>query len=355
MKLTTEKKPLVEALSAAAKVAQAKTTIPILSHVKLFAGDMLSIKATDLDIETTSLVAAEIDTQGETTVHAATLLNIAKKAPNGALIAMDVKEDQLHVSFGRSHFQIATLPADDFPVMASEEYAATFTIPSERMARVFDKAHFAASDDETRYYLQGVYLHHVDGHMRGVATNGHILAQADDATDAEFPSVIVPSKTINALTLGDGDVEVSVSDGKIRFATDNATIVSKVIDGTFPDYTRVIPQSNDNRVELSGAALKQAVDRVAAVMERGGGVRFTLDGEGLVVQGRGGANSADDFVEASYDCDLVEIGFSPKYINATMQRIEGDAILMLGGSMDPALLHDTADSDWLAVVMPMRV
>ena len=354
MKLTIEKNALVTALTASAKVVQSRNTIPILANVRLFAGDMLSVCGTDLDIEVTSLCDANIEAQGETTVNAVTLLGIAKKAPSGALIAMGMDGDNLVVSYGRSRYSLATLPPEDFPQMASAEYDASFTIPAGRLSRLFGKVAFCASTEETRYYLRGVYLHNAEGGLRAVATDGHKLAMCDDPMNTEIPGVIVPSGTISALDFGHGDVDVSVSETKIRFKTDAATIVSKVIDGTFPEYTRVLPKNNDKMASLNGDALRSAVDRVSSVMERGGAVKFSFNADGLNIQGRGGINSADDVIDADHDCDGLEIWFNPKYVNEVMQRIEGDAVLKLGTSGDPALVNDSDDAAWLAVVMPMR-
>lgn len=354
MKLTIEQPVIVSQLSAAVKVSQAKTTIPILSHVCLTATDSLEVKATDLDIEVTSHAAANIEQQGAAAVHCATLLNVVRKLPKGTLISLELNKGRLHVSAGRSNFEIATLPATDFPEMANETYDTEFEIQTAALLRIFEKVGFAQSTEETRYYLNGVYLHHHDGRMRGVATDGHKLALADGVVTPEFVGVIVPSKTISSLALDGDNVTVKVSAGKIRFESGDSVIVSKVIDGSFPDYTRVIPQGNDKIVEVDGVALKQAVDRVAAVMERGGAVKFKFDGDGLTVQGRGGQNEADDYVEAVCNFDTVETAFSPKYMNEVVQKIDGDVVMKLKGSMDPALITDTSDPDFMAVVMPMR-
>ena len=255
MKVGVERTALLKAMGHAQSVVERRTTIPILANVLLEASDgKLTFRATDLDIEIVDTAEAQVDQAGACTVSAHMLHDIVRKLPEGAQIALalDPEASRLAVRAGRSSFQLPTLPVQDFPQMASETYEANFAVPAPTLRRLFDKAKFAISNEETRYYLNGVYLHAAerDGApvLRCVATDGHRLARVDAALpDAAsgLPGVIVPRKTVGELRrLLDDDgteIAVSVSETKIRFAAPGMTLTSKVIDGSFPDYARVIP------------------------------------------------------------------------------------------------------------------
>ena len=275
MKLSIERATLLKALSQAQSVVERRNTIPILANVLIEAdGAQVSLRATDLDIEVVDRAPAMVERAGSTTVSAVMLHEIVRKLPDGSLVSLtaDAASGRLTIAAGRSTFSLATLPREDFPVMASSEYTTNFTAPAKVLRRLFDKAKFAISTEETRYYLNGVYMHvakNADGPtLRCVATDGHRLAQIDaplPANAAGMPGVIVPRKTVNELRklLDDDDAEiaVSVSETKVRFATPAIQMTSKVIDGTFPDYTRVIPTGNTRRLEVDAAEFAKAVDR----------------------------------------------------------------------------------------------
>ena len=298
MKFSIERAVLLKAVSQAQSVVERRNTIPILANVLIEAeGNSVQFRATDLDIEVVDKADAMVEKAGATTVAAVTLHEIVRKLPDGALVTLsdDGVAGRLNVEAGRSHFNLATLPKEDFPVMASSEYASNFSAPALVLRRLFDKSKFAISTEETRYYLNGVYLHVADGDegkaLRAVATDGHRLARidADLPMGAEgMAGVIVPRKTVGELRklLEDDDMEiaVSVSETKIRFATPNITLTSKVIDGTFPDYTRVIPTGNTRKLEVDASEFAAAVDRVATVSsERSRAVKLSLDEDRLVL------------------------------------------------------------------------
>ncbi|MEL7346722.1 MAG: DNA polymerase III subunit beta, partial [Pseudomonadota bacterium] len=255
MRVAIERAALLKAMSRAQGVVERKNTIPILANVLMEAeAGQISLRATDLDIEVIERLPANVETAGATTVSAQLLHDIVRKLPEGAevTLALDPGSGQLHISAGRSRFKLATLPREDFPLMASSEYAVSYAAPAPILRRLFDKSKFAVSVEETRYYLNGVYLHVADEagapHLRAVATDGHRLARIDaDLPEgaAGAPGVIVPRKTVGELRkLLDDDeatVQVSVSETKIRFSVGQLVLTSKVIDGSFPDYTRVIP------------------------------------------------------------------------------------------------------------------
>ena len=276
---------------------------------------------------------------------------------------------RLTVEAGRSTFTLATLPKEDFPVMASSEYEANFSARADMLRRLFDKSKFAISTEETRYYLNGVYMHVADGDggraLRCVATDGHRLARIDaDLPDGaqDMPGVIVPRKTVGELRklLDDDDaaIAVSVSGTKVRFATPDITLTSKVIDGTFPDYSRVIPQGNTRRLEVDAAEFAQAVDRVATVSsERSRAVKMQLDEDRLVLSVNApDSGAAEEELAVAYGDDRLEIGFNAKYLLEIASQVDREnAVFMFNSAGDPTLMREGNDQSAVNVVMPMRV
>ena len=371
MKFSIERAVLVKAVAQAQSVVERRNTIPILSNVLIEAqGDGVSFRATDLDTEVVDKAPAMVERPGATTVSAALLNEIARKLPDGALVSISTEaEGRLTVQAGRSNFSLATLPREDFPVMASSEYSANFSAPSQLLRRLFDKSRFAISTEETRYYLNGVYMHVADGEggrvLRCVATDGHRLARIDAALPEgadEMPGVIVPRKTVAELKkLLDGDdaeIAVSVSETKVRFATPTIMLTSKVIDGTFPDYTRVIPQSNARKLEVDASDFARAVDRVATVSsERSSAVKLALDEDRLVLSVNApDAGAADEELAVAYADEPLEIGFNAKYLQEIAQQVDREnAVFLFNGSGDAALIREGGDESAVYVVMPMRV
>ncbi|HHY02442.1 DNA polymerase III subunit beta [Paracoccus alkenifer] len=373
MKFSIERAVLVKAANQAQSVVERRNTIPILANVLIEAGaDGVSFRATDLDTEIVDRAPAMVERPGATTVSAALLNEIARKLPDGALvnIAADAATARLTVQAGRSNFNLATLPREDFPVMASTEYAANFAAPAPVLRRLFDKSRFAISTEETRYYLNGVYMHVAETEdgtrsLRCVATDGHRLARVDAALPAgaeAMPGVIVPRKTVAELRklLDDDEAEIAVSVGetKVRFATPTITLTSKVIDGTFPDYSRVIPRGNTRRLEVDAADFARAVDRVATVSsERSRAVKLALDEDRLVLSVNApDAGAADEELAVAYADEPLEIGFNAKYLQEIAAQIDREnAVFLFNGSGDAALIREGGDDSAVYVVMPMRV
>ncbi|MEM5541413.1 DNA polymerase III subunit beta [Sulfitobacter sp. AS92] len=372
MKFSIERAALLKAVSQAQSVVERRNTIPILANVLIEAeGSDVSFRATDLDIEVVDKVAAQVERAGATTVSAMLLHEIVRKLPDGALINLtaDTAAGRLAVEAGRSNFSLATLPREDFPVMASSEYASNFSAPAPVLRRLFDKSKFAISTEETRYYLNGVYLHIADAEggkaLRCVATDGHRLARIDAEMPegaAEMPGVIVPRKTVGELRklLDDDEMEiaVSVSETKIRFATPGITLTSKVIDGTFPDYTRVIPQGNTRRMEVDAADFARAVDRVATVSsERSRAVKLQLDEDRLVLSVNApDSGAAEEELAVAYADERLEIGFNAKYLLEIASQVDREnAVFLFNSSGDPTLMREGNDTSAVYVVMPMRV
>ena len=371
MKVSIERSALLKAMSQAQSVVERRNTIPILANVLIEAeGGEISFRATDLDIEVVYKVVGMVERAGATTVGAHTLHEIVRKLPDGAMVELtdDATANRLDVVAGRSSFSLATLPREDFPIMANSEYACNFSAQAETLRRLFDKSKFAISTEETRYYLNGVYMHSSDGEngrvLRCVATDGHRLARIDTQLPegAEtLPGVIVPRKTVGELRkLLDDDemkIAVSVSETKIRFATPEIILTSKVIDGSFPDYTRVIPQGNSRRLEVDAAEFAQAVDRVSTVSsERSRAVKLTLEDDRLVLSVNApDSGAAEEELVVAYADERLEIGFNAKYLLEIAGQVDREnAVFMFNSSGDPTLMREGNDESAVYVVMPMR-
>lgn len=372
MKLSIERGELLKAVSQAQSVVERRNTIPILANVLIEAeGDSVSFRATDLDIEVVDRGNAMVERAGATTVSAVTLHEIVRKLPDGALVTLtdDGTAGRMTVQAGRSNFSLTTLPKEDFPVMASSEYTANFSVPAMVLRRLFDKSKFAISTEETRYYLNGVYMHVSDGDagkvLRCVATDGHRLARIDaelPADAGDMPGVIVPRKTVAEMRkLLDDDeahIAVSVSETKVRFATPGVTLTSKVIDGTFPDYTRVIPSGNTRKLEVDAAEFAKAVDRVATVSsERSRAVKLSLEEDRLILSVNApDSGAAEEELAVAYGDEALEIGFNAKYLLEIAGQVDREnAVFMFNTSGDPTLMREGNDTSAVYVVMPMRV
>ncbi|WP_370159237.1 DNA polymerase III subunit beta, partial [Salipiger bermudensis] len=357
MKVSIERATLLKAVSQAQSVVERRNTIPILANVLIEAeGDTVTFRATDLDIEVLDRAPAQVERAGATTVSAVTLHEIVRKLPDGALVQLadDSAAGRLTVTAGRSNFNLATLPKEDFPVMASSEYATNFSAKAETLRKLFDKSKFAISTEETRYYLNGVYMHVSDSEegrvLRCVATDGHRLARIDapvpEGAEA-MPGVIVPRKTVGELRKllddDDMDIAVSVSETKVRFATPDITLTSKVIDGTFPDYSRVIPTGNTRRLEVDATEFAKAVDRVATVSsERSRAVKLQLDEDRLVLSVNApDSGAAEEELAVAYGDEPLEIGFNAKYLLEIASQVDREnAVFMFNSSGDPTLMRE---------------
>ena len=373
MKFSIERAILLKALAQAQSVVERRNTIPILANVLIEAdGAQVSLRATDLDIEVVDKAPAMVERAGSTTVSAVMLHEIVRKLPDGALVSLteDAATGRLTIAAGRSTFSLATLPREDFPIMANSDYATNFTANAKVLRRLFDKAKFAISSEETRYYLNGVYMHvakNADGPtLRCVATDGHRLAQIDAPLPegaAGMPGVIVPRKTVGELRklLDDDDeaqIAVSVSETKVRFATPAIQLTSKVIDGTFPDYTRVIPTGNTRRLEVDAAEFAKAVDRVATVSsERSRAVKLSLDEDRLILSVNApDSGAAEEELAVAYGDEHLEIGFNAKYLLEIAGQVDREnAVFLFNSSGDPTLMREGNDMSAIYVVMPMRV
>ena len=371
MKLTIERAALLKSLGHVQSVVERRNTIPILSNVKLEAGDgAMRLNATDMDLDIVEEAVADVATPGATTVSAHTLYDIVRKLPDGAQVNIDGGGGgQVILSAGRSRFTLASLSVDEFPVLSGGELPHQFTVTAAELRGLIDRTRFAISTEETRYYLNGIYLHEADRDgtvlLRAVATDGHRLASVEIPLPAGaegMPGVIVPRKAVTELRKlidesGDG-VAVSLSESKIRFAFDDAVLTSKLIDGTFPDYQRVIPEGNDKVMEVDCGVFAEAVDRVSAISsEKSRAIKLSLDGGTLVLSASSPEHgSATEELEVAYDGDLLEIGFNSAYLLDVTRQIEGEtARFTMADSASPTVMQETDDASALYVLMPMRV
>ena len=372
MKLTIERGSLLRSLQHAQGVIERRNTIPILSNVLLNAdGATLSLTATDMDIAIVERVACTVAQPGATTVPAQTLLDIVRKLPEGSEleIASGGEQNQLMVRCGRSRISLATLPSEDFPAMSEGELPYAFAIDAEALRNIIDRTRFAMSSEETRYYLNGIYLHPAeaedDPKLRIVATDGHRLARVELSLPegaAGMPGVIVPRKTVGEIRklIDDGAEEVSItlSETKIRVAIETTILTSKLIDGTFPDYDRVIPFANDKTLQVDPRNFAKAVDLVSTIAtEKTRAIKLSLDDGSLVLSASSpDAGSAEEQLEVEYADGPLEIGFNSRYLLDIAQLIGDDgARFMLSDGASPTLVRDNADPGALYVLMPMRV
>jgi DNA polymerase-3 subunit beta len=372
MKVTVERAELLKSLGHVHRVVERRNTIPILANVLIKADKgKLSLKATDLDLEVTDSIAAEVSPAGATTVPAHMFYEIVRKLPEGAQIVIEGSGDRavLSIRAGRSRFTLQTLPESDFPDLAAGEMSHSFTLPAADLKRLIDKTQFAISTEETRYYLNGIYLHAAgsakSATLRAVATDGHRLAQCElplPEGAAGMPGIIVPRKTVGEvqrlIETGEGEVSIELSAGKIRFTIGNVVLTSKLIDGTFPDYARVIPANNDKLLTVDKKDFEAAVDRVSTVSsERGRAVKLSITGGRLVLSVTNpDSGSATEELEVDYDADPLDIGFNSRYLLDIAAQIEGEvAQLKLADPGSPTLIQDKDSKGALYVLMPMRV
>ncbi|MEO1200454.1 MAG: DNA polymerase III subunit beta [Pseudomonadota bacterium] len=373
MRVVVERAALLTCLTHVHRVVERRNTIPILSNVLLRAeGDQMTLRATDLDIEVTETLPAMVEGAGATTVPAHVLYDIVRKLPEGAEVALDAAGDQAQMVLqsGRARFNLQMLPDSDFPDLTAGEFSHAFSVPASVFKHVLEKTEFAISTEETRYYLNGIYLHRVEDAepgavLRAVATDGHRLARIDisapEGTDG-MPGMIVPRKAVQELQrlLDDPETEVGIeaSEAKVRFTIGSVVLTSKLIDGTFPDYMRVIPSGNDKILRVDKATFARAVDLVSTVSsERGRAVKLSLDADRVVLSvNNPDSGSATEEIAADYDADGIDIGFNARYLLDIASQLESEnARFELADPGSPTLIRNEQDTALLYVLMPMRV
>ncbi len=372
MKATIERATLLRCLSHVQSVVERRNTIPILSNVLIDAAadGTLRVMATDLDLQVAEILSAvSVEVPGATTVSAHLLFDIARKLPDGSQVSLEVSENRMTVKAGRSRFTLPTLPRDDFPVIVEGDLPTSFELPAATLAQLIDRTRFAISTEETRYYLNGIFFHVTDEELKAAATDGHRLARftikRPDGAEG-MPDVIVPRKCVAELRklleeALDTNVEVDLSASKIRFTLggeNGVVLTSKLIDGTFPDYTRVIPTGNDKLLKLDPKSFFEGVDRVATIAtERTRAVKMSLEQDRVTLSVTSPDNgTAAEELPADYAAQGFEIGFNANYLKDILGQIEGDTVeLHLADAGAPTLIRQDEKSPALYVLMPMRV
>jgi DNA polymerase III subunit beta len=370
MRVVVERSLFLKGLNHVQSVVERRNTIPILSNVLVQAqGQSIKLTATDLDVEIVETIAAEVKREGAVTVSAHMLYDIVRKLPDGAQLELDQSGDggRVQVTAGKSRFALQALPAADFPDLARGDFGNSFEVPAADLRQLIERVRFAISTEETRYYLNGIYLHDVaEGPaLRAVATDGHRLAQTQIARPdgaANMPGVIIPRKTVQEVSkLLDGvdsTVTVSLSSSKIQFAFNNLVLTSKLIDGTFPDYERVIPRNNEKMLEVDRKTFADAVDRVSTIsLEKSRAVKLSVgDNRITLIVNNPDSGSAEEEIVAGYESDPLEIGFNSRYLLDVANQVGGESIKMeLQDSGSPTVVRDPNDKLSLYVLMPMRV
>ena len=375
MKATIERATLLRCLSHVQSVVERRNTIPILSNglIDADAGGGVKVMATDLDLQVVeTMTAASVEGAGAITVSAHLLFDIARKLPDGSQVSLETADNRMVVKAGRSRFQLPTLPRDDFPVIVEGELPTSFELPARELAEMIDRTRFAISTEETRYYLNGIFLHVSDEArpvLKAAATDGHRLARytLDRPEGAEgMPDVIVPRKAVGELRklleeALDSNVQIDLSASKIRFALGGeggVVLTSKLIDGTFPDYSRVIPTGNDKLLRLDPKAFFQGVDRVATIAtEKTRAVKMGLDEDKVTLSVTSPDNgTAAEEIAAEYKSEGFEIGFNANYLKDILGQIDSDTVeLHLADAGAPTLIRRDENSPALYVLMPMRV
>ncbi len=366
---------LLKALSHIQGIVEVRHTLPILSNIIINANEnLLTLSSTNLDIYCSDQISADTAVPGEISVPAITFFEIIKRLPSGSdvLMKMDNNDNEITLKCGRSKFKLSTLKTEDFPVISDSDLSVNFVLSAEELIRIIDKTKFAVSNEETRYYLNGIFLHKASRNsihfLRAVATDGHRLAQYDIPLPQgaeEMTGIIIPKKTIfelrKVLDDADGDVSISLNENKIKFSFSNLKIISKVIDGTFPDYTKVIPKNNNKNFKTNNSDLKNAIDRVSAVAAneetKSKAIKLSLENNKLNLsvesQSKGSAN---EVIDISYVGDNVDIGFNSKYIIDICNEVDGEEVdVSLLDSVSPAIILDKTDENLFFVLMPMRI
>ena len=368
MKLTIDRDSFIKPLGHAHGVVERRNTVPILANVVLRAeNSQLTLTATDMDMDMVETVQATVAEPGVATASAQLLHDIARKLPEGAEIEIaGTDAGQIEMRAGRSSFSLPTLPVDDFPAISDQAMSTEFTLSAVDLKSLIENTRFAVSMEETRYYLNGIYLHLADGKLlRAVSTDGHRLArsQMDMPSGAEtMPAVIVPRKAVGELSKlideYEGDVKIGVTDTRARFSFGSVEVTTKLIDGTFPDYQRVIPTENNNILQVPAGEFRHAVDRVSTVSaDKTRSVKMRIDGKVLTLTASSTESaSGEETIEVDYSGEALEIGYNARYLMDVASQIEGDSIeFALADSALPTVIRSPGDDANLFVLMPMRV
>ncbi len=364
MKFTAAREALLKPLQAVIGVVERRQTMPILANVLIIAKDgRLSVTATDLEVE---LVAdAEVTTQtgGEITVSGRKLLDICRAVPEGSEIKVSLSGEKLAVRAGRSRFNLATLPAAEFPVVEDIKAGQTVQVAQSILGRLIEKTYFSMAQQDVRYYLNGMLLETGGKYLRAVATDGHRLALCQEKLEksVEEQQVIVPRKGVlelQRLLSGEGDVNIELGSNHVRIQLDGIRFTSKLIDGRFPEYDRVIPKLSSNELKADRSSFRGALQRTAILSnEKYRGIRLVIRDSGVVLQAHNPEQEeAEEELEVEYSGEDIEIGFNVNYLLDALGAVEGDAVtLSVQDSNSSCLIRQPDNDDCTFVVMPMRL
>ena len=364
MKFTAAREALLKPLQAVIGVVERRQTMPILSNVLIVARDgQVSITATDLEVELVAQADVETSSGGEITVSGRKLLDICRALPDGSEIDLSVSGETLTVRSGRSRFNQATLPAAEFPVVEDIKSSQKISVSQEGLGRLIEKTHFSMAQQDVRYYLNGMLLETGGGHLRAVATDGHRLALCQIGVEGskDEQQVIVPRKGVlelQRLMSGEGDLNIELGANHIRIQLEGIRFTSKLIDGRFPEYERVIPKESSNELKADRGAFRGALQRTAILSnEKYRGIRLVIRDSGVMLQAHNPEQEeAEEELGVEYNGEDIEIGFNVNYLLDALGAVEGDKVtLSVQDSNSSCLIRQPGNDDAKFVVMPMRL
>lgn len=374
MKLKVDRTILLKALAHIQSVAEKRNTIPILANVLIEVQDgQMTLTATDMEIAIVETINAESIENGAVTAPASVLYEIVRKLPDGAMVELTHTSVDMPLSLraGKYATSLNVLDVEEFPSMTSGDFPHQFQISTELLKKLIEQTRFAISTEETRYYLNGIYFHITDDNgekkLCAVATDGHRLAKVNSAMPEgaeNIPGVIIPRKTIyeiyKLLEEAEETIQIMLSDTRIQLKFGAVTLTSKLIDGTFPEYERVIPKNNTKILRVGKQDFAMAVARVAAIsMERSRPVKLSLNNNSLILSAssvdQGNAKEELDASQVQYDSTPLEIGFQARYLNDITDQIDNQVEFILADNSAPTIVRDVDDPSALYVLMPMRV
>ena len=371
MKFSIERNSFLSCLAHVQNVVEQRPTVPILSNILITANSSkLILSATDMDLSIIENVDSSVIEEGSVTTPAHTLYDIVRKIPEGNEIELISNDgNKLSLRSGSSKFSLSCLPKDDFPKINQDVLENEFNLNSEDLKKIIDKTKFAVSNEETRYYLNGIYIHAIDENnekkLRAVATDGHRLAKFETKLPQDankIPGIIIPKKTINEVRKiienYSGVIKISLDESKILFNVNNVTLSSKLIDGSFPDYEKVIPKNNDKSFSVDKKLIYEAVDRVSTVSsEKTRSIKLVVFENNISLSSSSAetGTGAED-IKIKYSGEKLEVGYNARYLMEIINQIDGDLITFeLFDSSSPSIILDNTSKNSLYILMPMRV
>ena len=366
MKFSIQREALLKPLQHVIGVVERRQTLPVLGNVLINASKKnVCLTATDLEVELQAQVAVSVTEVGDITLPARKLLDICRTLPDEAQLDISVKKDRALITSGKSRFTLSTLPATEFPVVDKIKSARKFSLPEKQLHQLIESTGFAMAQQDVRYYLNGLMLEPGAGLLRAVATDGHRLALCDLAADVgegESQQVIVPRKGVQELQRlleqSDDELAIEIGSNHIRVTTKELRFTSKLIDGRFPDYSRVIPKSLDKRLLIQRDSLRQALTRTSILSnEKYRGIRLEISKNNIKIQAHNPEQEeAVEEIDAIYDNDTIVIGFNVTYLLEVLNVIDTDEVeISLGDANSSALVRRPGREDCRYVVMPMRL